>query len=177
MAGLDFISHMIGAHPMTAPMERPAYSNVAFNVLALALEAVTGKNYTQMVKKMFSTNLGMKNTLPSPGRDHKGVIPSVESNWGTDLGYSAPAGGLISTTSDLSRFTHGLLVRSLGLGPTQTWRWLKPDTFSGSTSTEVGMPWEIFRPSDLVPKHPHPITIYGKNGGALGYRSQLSVLD
>ncbi|KAM3497194.1 hypothetical protein MY10362_009447 [Beauveria mimosiformis] len=177
MAALDFISHMIGAHPMTAPMERPAYSNVAFNVLALALEAATGKSYTQMAKEMFSTRLGMKDTLPSPGCDHKGVIPSVESNWGTDFGYSTPAGGLISTTSDLSKFTHGLLTRSLGLSPTQTRRWLKPETFSGSTSTAVGMPWEIFRPADLVPKHPHPITIYGKNGGALGYRSQLSVLD
>lgn len=81
---------MIGAHPITAPMERPAYSNAAFNVLAMALEAATGKNYTQMVTEMFSTNLGMKDTLPSPGCDYKGVIPSVESNWGTDFGYSAP---------------------------------------------------------------------------------------
>lgn len=87
------------------------------------------------------------------------------------------AGGLVSTTSDLSKFTHRLLARSLGLSPTQTRQWLKPEAFGGSTSTAVGMPWEIFRPANLVPKHPHPITIYGKNGGALGYRSQLSVLD
>ncbi|KAM3539403.1 hypothetical protein ARSEF1564_007695 [Beauveria bassiana] len=177
MAWLDFISHMIGARPITVPMERPAYSNAAFNVLAMALEAATGKNYTQMVTEMLSTNLGMKDTLPSPGCDNKAVIPSVESNWGTDFGYSAPSGGLVSTTSDLSKFTHRLLARSLGLSPTQTRQWLKPDAFGGSTSTAVGMPWEIFRPADLVPKHPHPITIYGKNGGALGYRSQISVLD
>ncbi|KAM3459927.1 hypothetical protein NHJ6243_006463 [Beauveria neobassiana] len=158
-------------------MERPAYSNAAFNVLAMALEAATGKNYTQMVKEMLSTNLGMKDTLSSPGCDNKAVIPSVESNWGTDFGYSAPSGGLVSTTSDLSKFTHRLLARSLGLSPTQTRQWLKPDTFGGSTSTAVGMPWEIFRPADLVPKHPHPVTIYGKNGGSLGYRSQISVLD
>ncbi|KAM3459908.1 hypothetical protein NHJ6243_006444 [Beauveria neobassiana] len=132
----DFISHMIGACPITVPMERPAYSNAAFNVLAMALEAATGKNYTQMVKEMLSTNLGMKDTLSSPGCDNKAVIPSVESNWGTDFGYSAPSGGLVSTTSDLSKFTHRLLARSLGL-----------------------------------------ITIYGKNGGSLGYRSQISVLD
>ncbi|KAF1730515.1 Beta-lactamase-like protein [Beauveria bassiana] len=169
-------SHLAGV-PANVPMERPAYSNAAFNVLAMALEAATGKNYTQMVKEMFSTNLGMKDTLPSPGCDNKAVIPSVESNWGTDFGYSAPSGGLVSTTSDLSKFTHRLLARSLGLSPTQTRQWLKPDAFGGSTSTAVGMPWEIFRPADLVPQHPHPITIYGKNGGALGYRSQISVLD
>lgn len=90
MVGVDFINHMISAYPITAPMERPAYSNAAFNVLGLALEAATGKNYTQMVKETMTTNLGMKNTRPSPGSDQKGVIPSVESNWGTDFGYSTP---------------------------------------------------------------------------------------
>lgn len=39
------------------------------------------------------------------------------------------------------------------------------------------MPWEIFRPLDLTPEHPHPITIYGKGGGAQLYRSQLDIID
>ncbi|KAI6782781.1 Beta-lactamase-like protein [Emericellopsis cladophorae] len=38
------------------------------------------------------------------------------------------------------------------------------------------MPWEIPKLPDLTPEHLHPVTIYGKSGGAQSYRSQLSVL-
>jgi hypothetical protein len=48
---------------------------------------------------------------------------------------------------------------------------------TGSPYTYVGMPWEIFRTQNLTPKHPHTIDIYGKGGGATGYRSQATVID
>ena len=55
--------------------------------------------------------------------------------------------------------------------------WLKPSSFAGSRSSSVGMPWEIYRSSNLTPAHPHPVTVHGKGGGAYGYRSQLSLVD
>lgn len=55
--------------------------------------------------------------------------------------------------------------------------WMKPSSFAGSPYTFVGMPWEIYRPVGLTPDHPHPITVYAKSGGAVGYRSQWSLLD
>lgn len=68
------------------------------------------------------------------------------------------------------------MTRSIDLTPTQVRQWLKPEAYSGGFSA-VGMPWEIFRPHTLTPKHPHPVTIFGKGGGAQSYRSQFSVID
>ena len=81
---------MIAQYPVTAPMERPAYSNIAFTIFAMALEEATGKNYTQLVADILSKPLGLENTLPSPGDDKKAVIPPGESSWGSDYGYNVP---------------------------------------------------------------------------------------
>ncbi|KAK5995364.1 Beta-lactamase-like protein [Cladobotryum mycophilum] len=173
----DFLDGMLDSYPVTAPMERPAYSNVAFTIFIMALEEATGKNYSQMVDEFVVKPLDLKNTLPSPGDDKKAVIPPGESSWGADYGYNAPGGGLVSSLSDLSKFTHALLSRTLDLTPTQIRQWLKPQSFSGGPYSSVGMPWEIYRPLNLTPEHPHAITIYGKGGGAQAYRSQLEVID
>lgn len=55
--------------------------------------------------------------------------------------------------------------------------WLKPNAFAGNAYTLTGMPWEILRLSNLIPDHPHTVTVYGKSGGAQNYRSQLSFID
>lgn len=39
------------------------------------------------------------------------------------------------------------------------------------------MPWEIFRPHNITPAHPHPVAIYGKGGGAQLYSSQVNIID
>ncbi|CAM1502537.1 Fc.00g045210.m01.CDS01 [Cosmosporella sp. VM-42] len=106
---------VIKDYPITVPMERPAYSNIAFTIFGMAHEEFTGKGYSQLVEVMVAKPLGLENTFPSPGNDQRAVIPPIESTWGADYGYSA--------------------------------------------------------------LHPHPITIYGKSGGAQGYRSQLSVVN
>jgi len=173
----EFLDSLTEVDPRTAPFERPAYSTVAFNVLALALSEATGKRYAQLVNEIVTEPLGMYSTFPSPGIDEVAVIPCGDSNWGTNMTYSTPGGGLVSTLSDLSRFTHGLLSRSLGLSATQIRQWLKPVSFAGGPNSFSGLPWEIFRTSDLVLQHPHPVTVYGKNGGALQYHSQISVVD
>ncbi|KAK7428306.1 hypothetical protein QQZ08_005203 [Neonectria magnoliae] len=168
---------MTKSYPVTAPMERPAYSNAAFVILGMALEQFTGKNYTQLVQEIVSGPLDLRNTFPSPGDDDEAVIPPVDSSWGGDYGKNTPAGGLVSSVSDMSKFSHALLSRSLDLTPTETDAWLKPVSFAGGPYTMSGMSWEILRPFDLTPDHPHPVTIYGKSGGALAYRSQLSFAD
>jgi hypothetical protein len=79
----------------------------------------------------------------------------------------------------MSRLCYAILTRSpvLGMTPTEIRQWLKPVAFAGSASSSTGMPWEIFRSSELTPEYPHPVTVYGKSGGAFGYRSQISVVD
>lgn len=92
------------------------------------------------------------------------------------LTYESSGGGLVSSLADLSKFTYALLTRSLDLTPTQIRQWLKPEAYTGAYSA-VGLPWEIFRPLNLTPAHPHPVTVYGKGGGAQLYSSQLNVVD
>ena len=76
------------SHPQTAPNERPAYSNMAFVLLGMALEEHTGKNFTQLLKEV-TDPLGMNNTFASPGDDDRAVIPP-ESGWGSDYGLNTP---------------------------------------------------------------------------------------
>ena len=78
------------SYPQTTPNERPAYSNVAFVILGLALEEYTGKTYAQLLEEMVSGPLNMNNTFPSPGDDDKAVIPPGDSSWGSDYKLNAP---------------------------------------------------------------------------------------
>lgn len=162
---------------MVPPGGRPAYSNAAFALVALAVEAHTGKNYTQQVHDLVSAPLGLTSTRPSPGDDAKAVIPPGASSWGASYGINAPQGGLVSSIADLCRLAHAILSRKSALSPAQTRQWLKPLSYAGSMASAVGMPWEVRRYADLTPDHPHPVAVYGKGGGAQSYRSQFSLLD
>lgn len=81
---------MLDSYPVTNPGERPAYSNIAFTLIAMALEKATNKNYTQLVDEIVAKPLGLQNTFPSPGDDAKAVIPPGDSSWGGDYGYNTP---------------------------------------------------------------------------------------
>ncbi|OAA63987.1 beta-lactamase family protein [Cordyceps fumosorosea ARSEF 2679] len=165
------------SYPVVPPGARPAYSNAAFAVIALAVEAHTGLNYTELVRDFVSKPLGLKSTHPSPGDSSKAVIPPGDSGWGADYGVNAPQGGLISSASDLSKFAHALLTHTAVLSPAQTRQWLKPASFAGNMASAVGMPWEIRRYPRLTPNHPHPVAVYAKGGTAPLYRSQLALVD
>lgn len=81
---------MAKSYPVVAPVERPAYSNVAFTLFVMAIEEVTGKNYTQLVEGIVAKPLDLQNTMPSPGDDTRAVIPPGDSSWGADYGNNAP---------------------------------------------------------------------------------------
>lgn len=83
----------------------------------------------------------------------------------------------MSSISDLSVLTHGVLAGTILDTPSKVREWLKPHSLAGSQYTFVGQPWEIYRPPGLIPNHPHTVSIYGKAGGAYGYNNQMAVLD
>jgi CubicO group peptidase (beta-lactamase class C family) len=86
----ELIQGMRTSYPVTATNQRPAYSNVAFTVVFIALENVTGKNYTVLLDELLSQPLDLKATHPSPGNDDNAVIPPGENGWGSDYGENAP---------------------------------------------------------------------------------------
>ncbi|KAF4983699.1 hypothetical protein FZEAL_915 [Fusarium zealandicum] len=105
------------------------------------------------------------------------VIPPSDSSWGADYKENIPAGGLVSSLSDLSKFSNALLSRSINLTSTEIDAWLKLAAFAGNAYTMTGMPWEILHPVNSPPEHPHSITIYRKSGGARSCCSQLSFVE
>jgi CubicO group peptidase (beta-lactamase class C family) len=84
----DFLKGLRNVYPVTVPNERPAYSNIAFSLIAYAIEAATGLTYAEQVKKFVTEPLGMTGTVPSPGDDARGVIPPGDTSWGSDYGIS-----------------------------------------------------------------------------------------
>ena len=107
-----------------APGECFTYQNVAFNMIATAIEKATGRTYAAEVQSRIFTPLGMKTAsigltqLKSTGnwaRPHKRV---GQQNWistpVTDWYYRVPAaGGINASINDLSKW----LVAQMGLRP------------------------------------------------------------
>lgn len=105
-----------------APGECFTYQNVAFNMIATAIEKATGRTYAAEVQTRLFTPLGMKTAsiglaqLKSTGnwaRPHKRVGPQ---SWAptpvTDWYYRVPAaGGINASINDLSKW----LIAQMGL--------------------------------------------------------------
>lgn len=161
-------------------MTRPVYSNLAFNLLMYALEGLSGKNYSQLLSEYLTQPFSMTNTFPSPGDNARGVIPNFPSSWGADYVGNTPTGGLVSTISDMSIFVHSVLTYNTLDSATAVRGWLQPHSFLGSLYSSFGMPWEIFRPPPEVvfPEgQGHTLTMYKKDGMAVGYSSRIAILD
>ncbi|KAH6844721.1 beta-lactamase/transpeptidase-like protein [Chaetomium sp. MPI-CAGE-AT-0009] len=183
----QFFAGMLTSDAQALPEARPVYSNIAYTLLAFAIEAATGKDYATQLHDYLTAPLGMASTVASPGNDSRAVIPPVENTWGSPYGDNAPGGGLVSTLADLTAFVHAILARDPALGtPAQIRQWLQPRTFSGSRSSAVGLPWEIFRPEPrlLFPGYDaetgeggHTVTIHAKDGAAYGYHARIALLD
>ncbi|OJJ39817.1 hypothetical protein ASPWEDRAFT_25613 [Aspergillus wentii DTO 134E9] len=163
--------------PVVPVNSRPVYSQLSFLLFTLALEVATGKNYSQLLDETVIQPLNLTNTGESPGNTDRAVVPPGISNWGSYYGLNAPGGGLYSTTNDLTQFLNAILNHSILPIEAEVQKWLKPTSMTSSPTTLVGKPWEILRTTNLVPAHPHTIDIYGKSGGAMGYMSQISIID
>jgi len=159
------------------------------------LTAHTSQPYPSLLASLITTPLNLSSTFPAPGNSSLAVIPPTPNNWGSSYGDNVPAGGLVSTLSDLSSFVHAILTAnpSLGLTKSQLDAWKKPHAFTGSQYSFVGMPWEIFRPppealfpfSDEEERDEygrgegrgHTVTILSKGGGAYGYHAHVALIE
>lgn len=78
--------------PSWAPYTTPGYSNLGYQLLAYALEQITGKKFPDMLRDDVLTPLGLAHTYYSkPPDDALGVIPNGgEAGWAFDLGEASP---------------------------------------------------------------------------------------
>ena len=72
------------------PNYRSTYSNVAFSLLGLALENVTGQAFPDIIASSILAPLGMHNTRFSKPKDSDGIIPYGFNDWRSDLGANNP---------------------------------------------------------------------------------------
>jgi hypothetical protein len=63
------------------------------------------------------------------------------------------------------------------MSPSDVRGWLSAGAFVEGRALTIGTPWETYRSSVLTPAHPHFVTLHGKGGGAVGYRTQLYAAD
>lgn len=75
---------------MFAPNAKATYSNVAFILLGIVLENITGKSYEDLVDSLFFRPLGMPSSTLKKPRDSEGIIPNMKNDWRADLGAYNP---------------------------------------------------------------------------------------
>ncbi|KAK8088286.1 beta-lactamase/transpeptidase-like protein [Apiospora hydei] len=153
-------SGIANSYPSFAPWKTPAYSNIAFQLLAYALEKMTGRPF-----------------LTSLTERRVGVIPRniSQTGWRAYIGDESPSGNMFASTGDLTALGRAVLGSTV-LKPAMTRRWLKPVTYSSDNVAAVGMPWGLRR-LRLSAANPHrTVTAFTKAGGVGDYSSLLTVL-
>lgn len=138
---------MFAQYPVVPSWHTPIYSNVAYSLLAFALENITGQAFNSTFQSSIIEPLKLNATYTSPPSDTSNAfIPYNLSFSGFlwDTFDEAPAAGYYSSISDLRSIGRAILNSTL-IPPATTRRWLKPVSFSGSPNVSVGAPWEILR--------------------------------
>ena len=91
------------------------------------------------------------------------------------LMQTSSAGGLYSTSNDLSRYLRSILYPTL-LPRSVVNEWMKPHSWTASgSSSAYGMPWEILRSTKLT-SDGRPIDVITKGGGLEGYFSMVVMI-
>ncbi|KAF2967417.1 hypothetical protein GQX73_g6160 [Xylaria multiplex] len=128
--------------PSFVPSNTPAYSNLAYQLLAYALEAITRKSFAQMVETDIIEKLGLERTYYRTTPPHSfGVIPpGNEKGWNFNLGESSPTGNMYSSITDISTLGRAIFRNTI-LNAAQTRRWLKPAATTADIYEGLSYPW------------------------------------
>ncbi|KAF4498928.1 beta-lactamase-like 1 [Fusarium agapanthi] len=165
--------------PITSTANTPVYSNVAYQILAYALEGMTRKPFNKSFQSSLLDPLSMKRTsLEAPKSKENAMIPENEqiSWWNITTADGSPYGGMFSTAADLTRMGQSILSSSI-LSPSETRSWMKPIAHTADTHMSVGMPWEIRRTYiPLGRSGTRVVDLYTKNG-AIGLYTAIIVLS
>ena len=78
--------------PSFAPYTTPTYSDISYQLLAYALENITGRRFQDMIEQDLFKKLGLQNTYYSAPNDSYGVVPGDRwrSSWAFSLGEESP---------------------------------------------------------------------------------------
>jgi CubicO group peptidase (beta-lactamase class C family) len=153
---------------------RSTYSNVAFELLGLVLERVTGQTYEEYINDAIFKPLDMSKSTLSQPPDDAGVIPLGPQFWDVDEGIQSPTGGIYSSTNDLSKYLRYILnhYNAIATGV----NWILPVSPSEGLNNLYGMPWEIFQTDRILEGSKRTVRFITKSGGLPGYTSVIATV-
>ena len=159
------------------PNSGPLYSNIAYNLLGMALENVHSKKYEQVIHDLIFDPIRMQNSsFETPTQSQDAILPRPgDSRQSAPFGNFNPSGGIWSTPNDMILFLEAIRTHKL-MSPARSRKWFQPSSLLPSLHQLVGAPWEIFRPDHISVAVPRPIDLYTKAGGVAGYASHAVLI-
>jgi CubicO group peptidase (beta-lactamase class C family) len=159
--------------PVFAPNQESTYSNIAYELLGLAIENVTNQTYESYINDAIFKPLNMTKSSLSQPPDSAGVIPLEPQYWDVDVGIQSPTGGIYSSSTDLSKYLRYILTHYNGI--TRAANWAHPVSPSRGLYSFYGMPWEIFQTDRILQKSKRTVKFITKAGGvSLQYLSMFN---
>ena len=88
----EFFNGLLRAPPSFAPSTTPAYTNTGYQILAYALEGITGKSFRSMMEESILSPLGLRHTYYGNAPASEGIIPGTpkDAEWTYQLGDENP---------------------------------------------------------------------------------------
>jgi len=87
--GDDLVKYLERRPPVYLPHTSPLYSNIAYSLLGMIVEAVTKQSFKDAIRTSIFDELGMKSSsfggYPA-GFPEKGYIPNRDITWNATLG-------------------------------------------------------------------------------------------
>ncbi|KAF2266120.1 beta-lactamase family protein [Lojkania enalia] len=166
---VDLLRALKSKAPIFAPNQKSTYSNLAFEILGVVIENVTGQSYESYINDAIFRPLGMTKSTFSKPPDSAGVIPLGPQYWDVDEGCQNPTGGIYSSSVDLSKFLRYVLANYNGI--THALNWANPVSPSVGIYSLYGMPWEIMHTDKILPDSGRMVRFITKGGGLPGYTS------
>ncbi|OCL14694.1 beta-lactamase/transpeptidase-like protein [Glonium stellatum] len=172
-----FFDGVTSLYPSFPVWDTPAYSNIAYQILAYALENMTGKSFPTSLYEKVLTPLNLTNTYYWVANESVGVVPGTvnATSWNVYLGDACPSGNMFSSTSDMSAVGRAILSSKI-LSPALTRRWLNPVAYTSVMEAGVGSPWGVRRIRRDGPNPYRFLTAYNKAGSIGSYTSLFALI-
>ncbi|KAF3030309.1 hypothetical protein E8E12_000918 [Didymella heteroderae] len=167
----DLLGAVKAQIPIFAPNQQSTYSNVAFELLGIVLERVSGREYQSYIEELIFKPLNMTMCTLSTPPDKAGVIPLGENYWGVDEGIQNPTGGIYASSTDLSKYLRYTLSKFNGL--THALNWFNPVSPTRGINSFYGLPWEIYHTDRVLRESRRTVRFITKGGGLPGYSSVI----
>lgn len=170
----DLLKGLKTKTPIFAPNQKSTYSNVAFELLGLALENVTGMKYEDYIDSAILEPLNMSSSTFTTPSDSHAVLPIGQSYWDINEGVQNPTGGIYSSSFDMTKFVQYILTHFNAVATGVNW--MQPASWGGGMNGFYGMPFEIFRTDRILRQSRRPVTFVTKGGGLPGYFSIIAMM-